>query len=309
MTYAISEWELSYYQQQSPISSPGKYEYLFEGLPENIGDLCQIIQKLMLHQFWILDKDHYGISAAELMESGRDLNQEINLRPMEKILERMIALDNRPLPAERGPNKKVVGNCRDYATLLVSMLRYQGIPARVRSGVARYFYQTGFLEDHFICEVWNNREERWQQVDPQIDQIQKDALAINLDMTDLPQDQFLNAGESYHELQSGKVKPDQIGVMEFLGWKYVYYKLISDLASVNKVEVLAWEGWGICDRIMKEQLTTPDLRLLEDIAQILTDLSTNPERFNQVREIFQFHPDLQFPKDYQPYFMELPQFK
>jgi hypothetical protein len=309
MSYEISERELSYYHQQSQISSPGKYEYLFQGLPENAGDLCQIIQKLLLHQFWIQDKKYYGVTADDLKKSGRDLNQEINLRTVEEILGFLLALDDCSLTIERSPEIRVVGNCRDYATLLVSILRHQGIPARVRSGVARYFFQTGFLEDHFICEMWNDAEKRWQQIDPQIDQIQKDALDINMDMTNLPPDQFLNAGESYYELQSGKVEPDKIGVMEFLGWKYVHYKLISDLASANKVEVLAWEGWGICERIMNEQLTASDLKLLGEIVEILTDLNSNPERFNQSREIFQSHPALQQPVDYQPYFMELPQFK
>lgn len=308
MNYGISETELSYYRQQSQISSPGKYEYLYDKLPENVEDLCQLIQKLLLHQFWILEKKHYGISADELKRSGRDLNQEINLRTVEEILGFLLSLDSRSLSVERSPESRVVGNCRDYSLLLASILRYQGIPARVRSGVARYFFQNGFLEDHFICEMWNDGEKRWQQVDPQIDQIQKDALGIKLNMTDLPPNQFLNAGESYYELHSGKVEPDKIGVMEFLGWKYVQHKLVSDLASVNKVEVLPWEGWGICKRIHKEQLTAPDLELLKDIAEILTDLSSNPDRFYQSREIFQSHPSLQQPEGYQPYFMELPQF-
>ena len=307
--YEPTDNELSFYLKQSPISSAGKYEYLFHDLPENLSELCLLIQKLLLHQFWILEKKHYGISASELRKSGRDLNHEINLRSVEEILEYLLSLDEDPLTGERGPEVRAVGNCRDYATLLVSILRYQGIPARVRSGVARYFSKTGFLEDHFICEFWNASEQRWQRVDPQIDQIQKDALELNMDMTDLPADQFLNAGESYFELKSGKVEPKNIGVMEFLGWRYARYKLVSDLASINKLEILAWEGWGICKRINQEQLTASDQKLLEDTADILKDLSFYPECFNQAREIYQSHPELQLPSNYQPYYMELPQFK
>ena len=305
---ASSDQVLFYYRQQSQISSPGKLEYLYKGLPDHVEDLCQIIQSLLLHQFWIQDRKNYGVTSDDLKESGRDLNQEINLRSVEEIIEFLLSLDDRPLEREREADKRVVGNCRDYSLLLVSMLRFKGIPARVRSGVARYFFQTGFLEDHFICEFWNSEEDRWQLTDPQIDRIQKDVLGIDLEMTNLPPDQFLNAGESYYELQSGKVEPGNIGVMDFLGWKYVHYKLVSDLASINKLEVLAWEGWGICDRIMKEQLTASDHPLLEDIAQILRDLKSHPARFDQARDIFQSHPDLQLPDNYQPYFMKLPQF-
>jgi hypothetical protein len=298
---------LSFYRQQSLISSPGKFEYLYQDLPDAVGDLCQLLQKLILHQFWIQDKDNYGITSHELKKAGRDLNQEINLRSVENILGFLSTLEDLPLTAERRPETRIVGNCRDFSTLLVSILRYKGIPARVRSGVARYFFKNGFLEDHFICEFWNEVENRWQLTDPQIDQVQKDFLNINLDMTDLPPDQFLNAGESYFELQSGKVAPNKIGVMEFLGWKYVHYKLISDLASINKMEVLPWEGWGICKTIHKEQLTKADNTLLEDIAKILNEL-TNQDHFNQAREIFETHPSLTLPEDYQPYFMKLPIF-
>jgi hypothetical protein len=302
-----SDSVLSYYCQQSPISSPGKFEHLYQDLPDAIGDLCQLLQKLILHQFWIQDKNNYGITSGELRKAGRDLNQEINLRSVEDILGFLSTLEDLPLTVERSPETRVVGNCRDFSTLLVSILRYKGIPARVRSGVARYFFKNGFLEDHFICEFWNEAENRWQLTDPQIDQVQKDFLKIDLDMTDLPPDQFLNAGESYFELQSGKVAPNKIGVMDFLGWKYVHYKLISDLASINKMEVLPWEGWGICKTIHKEQLTDADNILLEDIARILTEL-TNQDHFNQAREIFESHPALALPEDYQAYFMKLPIF-
>jgi hypothetical protein len=303
----IKNNKVSFYTQQSQISSPGKFEDLYSELPDSVEDLCQILQKLILHQFWIQDRNNYGVTSNELKKSGRDLNQEINLRTVEDILGFLQALEEQPLTKERKPEKRVVGNCRDFATLLVSILRYQGIPARVRSGVAHYFWQTGFLEDHFICEFWNREENRWQLTDPQIDQVQKDVLGIEMDMTDLPAGQFLNAGESYFDLLSGKIKPKNIGVMDFLGWKYVHYKLISDLASINKMEVLPWEGWGICKRIHKDQLTTSDKSLLEDIAKNLIDLA-DQNQFEQARDIFLTHPALELPQNYQPYFMKLPIF-
>ena len=190
--------DLHFYRQQSEISSPGKYKDLYADLPTGVGELCRLIQGLLLHQFWLLEKKNYGVTAASLMGSGRNLNDEINLRSVEDRLGYLLGLDDGPLTSPRKPDHKVVGNCRDYSLMLVSMLRHQGVPARVRSGVARYFYPDEVrLEDHFVCEFWNQAEERWQRTDAQIDEVQRRALGATIDMTDLPPDQFLDAAESY----------------------------------------------------------------------------------------------------------------
>ena len=303
------EKELEFYRQQSNISSPGRYNSLFENLPTDISELCQLTQNLFVHQVWILYEEFYGITPESLKSTGRNLNNEINLRSIEKIIAFLIELDNQPLTATRDVDKRVVGNCRDYATMLVSILRYQGVPARVRSGVARYFSNKGFLEDHFICEFWNETTDRWQRADAQIDQVQRSALKITMDMTNLPQNQFLDAGESYDELKSGKVTPENIGVMEFRGWKYVLYKLVSDLASINRVEVLAWESWGICERINNDTLSEEDSNLLQEIARLLTELRAHPDRFGKANEFFRTNPDLKMPANYEPYYQEMPFFK
>lgn len=299
----------SFYQQQSDITAPGRYDALYGGLPTEIHELCEVVQNLLLHQFWILGEENYGLSAATLQEAGRDLNAEINLRSVQDILGFLLQMDDRPLTEIRDLKRRVVGNCRDYSVLLVSMLRYQGVPARVRSGVARYFFPTeGHLEDHFICEFWSHADGRWQQADAQIDAVQRRALNLAMDMADLQPDQFLNAGESYFELKQGRVAPQKIGIFEWTGEPYVDYKLVSDLACVNSVEVLPWEGWGICQEINDSSLSADDRALLDEIAGLLTTLDGRPDRFQEARELFAAHPRLKIPQDYQPYFFELPAF-
>jgi hypothetical protein len=144
--------DLDFYQDQSEISSPGKYDCLFNDLPVDVRELCNIVQGLLLHQFWILDEENYAVSTESLKDSGRDLNAEINLRSVEEILGSLLQMADRQLTTPRDLDKRVVGNCRDYSLLLVSMLRHHGIPARVRSGVEQYLCEEGFFEDHFICE-------------------------------------------------------------------------------------------------------------------------------------------------------------
>jgi hypothetical protein len=299
---------LDFYCQQSEISSPGKYEALFENLPTNVGELCQVVQNLIVHQFWIRE---YGITAESLKSNGRNPNNEINLRSVEEILEFLLKMEDQPLVATREVSKKVVGNCRDYSVMLVSILRHQGVPARVRSGVARYFYpkEEGILEDHFICEFWNDAEGRWQRTDAQIDEVQQRVLQSKIDMTDLPPNHFLDAGESYNELKLGRVKPEKIGIFEHKGWPYAHYKLVSDLACIGSVEVLPWEGWGICERIINDELSEEDNTLLKEVATLLTELHTHSDRCCEAKELLRTHPALKMPIDYTPYHFELPFFK
>lgn len=300
--------ELDFYRRQSEISSPGRYKSLFRNLPDSIGGLCRIVQNLLIHGFWIQDSKNYDITTETLKRSGRNPNGEINLRSVEEKLGFLIELEDQPLSAARDVGKRVVGNCRDYSVFLVSMLRHHGVPARVRSGVARYFYpiDEGILEDHFICEFWNQAEDRWQRADAQIDEVQRRVLRLTIDPTDLPPNQFLNAGGSYHELKAGKVKSEKVGIFDFKGWPYVRYKLVSDLACVNSVEVLAWEGWGICERMENGGLSEDDRALLEEIAILLEALGTRPNRFREAVELFRGHPALKMPTDYEPQYHEFP---
>jgi hypothetical protein len=306
VTTVYDRVDLDFYRQQTELSSPGRFEPLFDDLPADIRELCALVQNILIHQFWIMDEGNYGVTPDALKAAGRDPNAEINLRSTEEILERLLQIDDRPLAAPRTPNHKVVGNCRDYSLLLVAMLRHQAIPARVRSGVARYFYPAeGNLEDHLICEFWVPGESRWRQADAQIDALQRNVLGFAMDATDLPPDQFLNAGEAYYELKEGRVAPEKIGIFEWKGERYVLGKLVQDLACVSGVEVLPWEGWGICGDIDKMTLSPEDHALLEDVADILVGISTDFGQFPRAHELFRTHPRLKLPADYEPYRFEL----
>jgi hypothetical protein len=301
--------DLDFYCRQSPISSPGEYARLFQGLPSDLHGLCCAVQNALLHPVWIQDAANYGVSVGSLKRAGRKLNDEINLRSVEGMLGFLVRLDGRPLSAGREPQSRVVGNCRHYALLLVSMLRHQGLPARVRSGVARYFYPDGRTwVDHFVSEVWNASEERWQRVDAEMNDVQRRVLRLSLDATDLPRGEFMDAGEAYVLFQQGHIEPRRIGIEDFRGADYVRCKLLSDLASVCGVEVLPWETWGSCADVERTQLLEGDPALLEEVAELLEALSRDPRPFEGTLELFHEHPRLRMPADYRPSRWEQPEF-
>jgi len=287
---------LRFYQTQTEITDPGPHAEAYEGLPDGIAELCRAIQQNVIHMWWIGEQT-YGFTKEELESEGRDLIDEIGLRSTSDMLAWMMRMDPRPLGEPRDARRRLVGNCRDYTVLLVSILRHRGIPARARTGTARYFYPDGSrLEDHWICEFWNGPEGRWQQTDAQIDDVMRRAMKLTHDPTDLPAEQFLTGWQCYDELASGRIKPEGIGIPpDFCGMGYVRNKMLADLAALTGSEVLPWAGWGIGG---PDGGTRPgDRELVERMVDLMKRID-EPAVLQEAREIMAAHERLARPVGY-----------
>jgi len=262
----------TYFSQQGQISNPGKYETLFDNLPTGIPELVKIVQNITIHVFWV---EKYGIQISPTR------TEELQLRTIERRLEQTLILDSRPLTDDHPIEKKLYGNCRDHSVLLVSMLRHQGVPARARCGFGAYFMPNHF-EDHWVVEYWNKSLNRWVFVDAQLDELQCGKLKINFDPLDVPRDQFVVAGKAWQMCRSGEQDPKQFGIFEMNGLGFVRGNLVRDVASLNKMEMLPWDCWGI---ILKEQMDqAEDLIMLDEIA-VLTE--NDVPAFNQLEDLYQ----------------------
>ena len=288
---------LEFYRTHGELSDPGKYAYLYDDLPDDIPSLVKVVQNVITHFFWIMTDKVYGTSLKDVEATGRDPNKEHNQRRIEEKIASIVSIKDARLTEPREPIEKVIGNCRDYALLLTSILRHKGIPARERSGVAKYFYLPPklFYEDHFITEYWNEEDERWIMVDPQIDDLQKDVMKVPIDTLDIPEGEFLGAGKSWIILREGKIEPEQIGVGQYTGESYTQYKLIQDLASLNKIEVMAWESWGICTK--REKLTKEEYELFDQLAKDIAN-SRDPKTFFKLKELFENDKRFKVPENY-----------
>lgn len=266
---------LDYFSQQGHISTPGIYASLYEGLPTSIEDLVKVVQGVTIHVFWT---ERYGFKPeAERMA-------EVQLRWMEKRLARTLELDPRPLVEARPVEKKLLGNCRDHSLLLVSMLRHQGIPARARCGFGAYFIPDHF-EDHWAVEYWNQEQGRWVLVDAQLDELQCDVLKIDFDVLDVPRDRFIVGGKAWQMCRRGEQDADKFGIFDMHGLGFVRGNLVRDVASLNRMELLPWDCWGV---ILNESLDDPaDLAVLDEAASCTT--SDNPD-FEAIRTRYESDP-------------------
>jgi hypothetical protein len=246
----------TYFIQPGPMTEPGSYASLLDGLPADMGELCRIVQGLTIHVYWA---KRYGIKHIP------ERKAEVQLRTLQRRLARSLELDPRPLTEARPLEKKIVGNCRDFSVLLVSILRHQGIPARARCGFATYFLPNHY-EDHWVVEYWNLAQERWILVDAQLDAFQCEVLKIPFHPLDVPRDQFIVGGNAWQMCRSGQADPDSFGIADMHGLGFVRGDFVRDVASLNKVELLPWDCWGIIEKA--EENDPDDLAFLDQVARL-----------------------------------------
>lgn len=225
---------LDFYTRPAAMTSGGAHASRFDELPRDVPSLVRVVQGLVLHQHWARA---YGV---ELSDERRS---ESHLRPLDRMLDRLFALDARPLSAARPPEARLVGVCRHVTVLLTALLRAKGIPARARCGFAGYF-KPGTFMDHWVCEHWDAAESRWVLVDAQLDDVQSAASKPDFDALDVPRDRFVVAGDAWAKGRAGEVDPMTFGFLDEGGLWFIDGNIVRDLAALNNMEMLPWDCWG-----------------------------------------------------------------
>ena len=234
------------------LTAAGKYSGLLDAVPGDAAGVGRVVQGLMIHEFWA---DAYGVTLAE---EDRD---RVNLRRVEQVLDAIVSRDDRPLADIREPEARIATNCRGFSAMAVSMLRAHGVPARARCGFGAYF-KPDWFEDHWVVEFFDG--DRWRLFDAQIDEKQRAALGIEFDLTDVPRDQFVIAGQAWTEVRAGRADPDRFGltVINEAGLWWIAANLMRDAAALSGVELLPWDVWGV----MPEPTDTVDVALFDELA-------------------------------------------
>ena len=252
----------AFYAEQSRMTDPGHMAARVDGLPGDLAALQRIAGGLVLH-YRADDPASHGVPDERLTE--------VDTRYAEAMLERLVELDERPLTEERPPRSRILGCCRDFTVLFLTMARRQAIPARARVGFATYFLP-GLRLDHEVAEVWDAGEARWRLIDPELDDDHVDPNdGVRVDPLDVPRDRFLVAGDAWHACRTGASDPQTFLVDPDLheadtrGWPYLRHNLVHDLAALNKVEMLLWDEWGL---MRSERISDSDVELLDRIAEV-----------------------------------------
>ena len=208
---------LDFYRQCSEFTDPGDLAYLYDGLPDSLPVLCQLLKSQTIHPFAELRRYRDQIP--------EERTNEDQLYPtVRSMLEGLLSYDSSGLTRNRKPADRLLLGCRHNSILLASILKYRGIPARVRCGHVNYL-RPGFNMSHTICEVWNNNDKRWMLVDP------------STNMIDFSKEKFEFSNELWLKMQNKEIDPKQYGFPgRYTGLVSIIGKLRPDLASILGTE-------------------------------------------------------------------------
>jgi len=271
-----------FYATHSPTTAPGDYAYLLDNLPTDLAGIAQVTQGLVYH--YMADQHTYGWAPP------KERLPEINTRTMSHILPCLLEKDDRPLTAARTYENRLIGCCRDFSLLACAILRHQGKAARLRYGFAGYFIP-GYWGDHVVVESWTG--DRWQRFDPQIAG-RRDWGYDMLDMVDAP---FVTGGRAWQMGRSEGADPDHFGLgpneLEVRGWWFMRERLQLDIAALNKIELLCWDGWEGLREGHPEDEKILDQMVVLSLNPDSTDLRkrcTEQERWQIPATVHCFHP-------------------
>jgi hypothetical protein len=272
---------LAYFATPGPFSDLAAHAARARELPGGLPDLCRVVQGLVIHPFLA---HLYGLAP------GAIRHDELETRTASAMIDRMLALDPRPLAEPRSPERRFVGNCRHFTLLLCALLRARRVPARARCGFGAYFTPSSF-EDHWVCEVWNEAHAAWQLVDAQLDAVQRQAMRIEFDPLDVPRNQFLVAGDAWQRCRSGRADPQRFGILDLRGLWFVRGNVVRDLAARAKRELLPWDGWGLMAK--RDPSDAAELALLDRVAEFT---QAGDERLAELLRLQASEPGLRVPR-------------
>jgi hypothetical protein len=120
---------LDFYPNSGKMMSPGSHRVLVDALPNDGGEVARTAQGIAIHEH---TPHAYGFQIPEERKS------ESHTWTMERMLDRVLALDDQLLRVARPAEKQLVGVCDHFMKFFVGFLRAHGIPARGRYGFGSY---------------------------------------------------------------------------------------------------------------------------------------------------------------------------
>ncbi len=262
----------AYYTHPAQMTATGAHAQAFEGLPQDLGEICKTVQGLLLHEHW---------APAYKVALSPKQRQESQLRSTAQMLSRILARDHRALVEARDVDKRVIGVCRHFAVLTVAMLRHQGVPARARCGFGAYFNARKF-EDHWVVEYWSESEACWLLADSQIDELQRNTLRPGFALLDVPRDKFVIAGDAWLKCRNDDADPETFGIFDMRGFWFIAGNVLRDFAALNNMEMLPWDSWGAMVE-PDDPIPEPTLKLLDHVAALTLD---SDRHFTELRSLY-----------------------
>lgn len=275
--FTDEESVLNFYRQFSTYTNPGEFEGLYKNLPDSLTELCQLVRSQFLH----IVSEYPSYKDKMPGERRFDI---IKYTSVESILDGLQQYDSSGLTLNRKPENRLVLGCQNYALLLASILKYKGVPTRLRYGHASYLIPD-FHASHVICEVWNENEKRWMLVDP------------NVNMIDFSKDKFDYSNEAWLQMQNGEIDTSVFGFPgKYSGEISIAGKISADLASILGIEYPLTMYPPMMEHYFNTEKALPKetIKTLKIICNLMKSLDA--ENLSKLQQIYNNTPEIQVSK-------------
>lgn len=208
---------LDFYKQTSLYTDLGLYKDFARQLPDDINELCILNRNQVIHPFDLSNEQRNNTHSfyGDMTKVPKTtLIFENDLFPTAiAMLSELLRRDVR-YSSNRRIEDKIHVCCREMSILLVSILKAKGIPARCRSGFAKYASEkeTQGAGDHWITEYYNLKTKKWVLVDSDMcyDEKTLNYYGVDFSLFDVPRNKFIFGAEAYLGMRNNKYKEEEL---------------------------------------------------------------------------------------------------
>lgn len=273
---------LEHYLQFGVFSNPGCYKEFLKKLPDDVKELGNLISHQIVHRVTLKQ----GNTKANRDKRYGDMNEYpwYRLRCEDGVLTNTVAmvaellrLDDRGFMPDRKVENKIIVTCRYVSILMASILKTKGIPCRVRSGFAPYFFKGSW--DHWINQYWDKNTNKWITFDA-------DGFfdsTIGFDQYDMPINKFDWSADTWLGIRQGKLNADNFNnAGGFSGLMPVMWELFYDFHCLMNNEILYTQMPSYVHSKF-DKLTEGDLQEIDELAKLMIDPDKN---FNELVKVW-----------------------
>lgn len=265
----------------------GPYKSYFQSLPDAPRALGELISHQIVHRVTLREGNrnaNFDLRYGDMNEFPwyRSRCEDDIFLTAPAITAELFRLDERGFVSDRAVRNKLILTCRYVSVLVSAIYKAKGIPCRSRAGFAPYF-KPGVSMDHWINQVWSDRENRWITFDA--DGFY-DEQAMGVCQYDMKEESFNWAAKAWLDIRAGKTDGTQFLYADGLGTcslKAVIRYLFYDFHALMNSEI-SYLFQPCCIDEKFDSLTEADLTELDGLAELL--LSPD-ENFPVLRELWE----------------------
>lgn len=263
---------LDHYLRCGTFTNPGEYRALFASLPDTVRGLSALVSHQIIHRITLQEGNTNA--NADKRYGDMDLFPWHRLRCDDDVLTTAVAmtaellrLDARGFVPDRKVEHKLVVTCRYVAVLVASILKAKGVPCRVRSGFAPYFFDGSW--DHWINQYWDASQNRWVTIDAD------GFFDLGFDQYDIPESKFDWAASTWLGIREGALDPDVFhNSCQSHGLEPVLWAVFDDFHSLMNNEILYLQLPSYVSRKFKT-LSEEQFAEIDALARLMLDPDGN----------------------------------